>query len=360
MSTPQLEDGFVRIANKLLEAILGGGFSHREQSVIITIIRKTYGYGKKEDDMSAAQIGTMCNVARQHVTSTLNALAARNVITKRQGKYGMIVGIQKDHRKWITAGQMKAVPGGEQDEEDSPKSGLVPKQDASQIGTGDSPESGQVDSPKSGHTKDNLPKENHQKTNSCAPQADHDQGDGASAGTKAKARPSLAGELAARFERFYDAYPRKRARGAAEKAFAKLAPDDATVDLMVAAVARLQQAGEWTNPKFIPHPASWLNATGWLDQVQTEYSPAEADVIAIFNELLGDQMGCVSATMFDPARAALIREFLTFNDKPDLARRFFTWFGKTSEAPPRAGFNWLISRRVYGDAIDGAYTRQTV
>jgi hypothetical protein len=123
-------------------------------------------------------------------------------------------------------------------------------------------------------------------------------------------------------------------------------------------VARLLQSGEWTNPKFIPHPATWLNDGGWLDVVQTAYSADEAEVIEVFNELLGDQLGRVSATAFDTTRAALIREFLTFNDKPELARRFFGWFSKTSEAPPRAGMDWLISRKVYADACEGKYTRK--
>lgn len=162
--TPQLEDGYVRIANELLEAILSFDFSHREQSVVLTIIRKTYGYGKKEDDISAAQIGAMCGIARQHVTSTLNVLALRNVITKRPGRFGTIIGIQKDHRKWVRAEQM--VPASPELGQGSPEKGLVPKQDAT------SPELGQVDSPESGHTKDNLPKDNLQKTGPTASRPD--------------------------------------------------------------------------------------------------------------------------------------------------------------------------------------------
>lgn len=109
-STPQLEDGFTMLANELMERVLGFGFSHREQSVVFTILRKTYGYGKKEDDMSASQIGEMCRISRQHVTTTLNLLALRNVISKRPGRYGSIIGMQKDHRRWITAQQMKTLP----------------------------------------------------------------------------------------------------------------------------------------------------------------------------------------------------------------------------------------------------------
>lgn len=178
-STPQTEDGYLMIANELLEAILGFGFSLREQSVLLTIIRKTYGYKKKEDDISASQISEMCGVPRQHVTTTLNMLALRNVITKRAGRYGSVIGIQKNHRKWITAEQMRSIPAcpeagqvaGHTDAEIDREQGdsLVPNQDTCpELGhvpnqVMGSPDLGQVDSPDLGHTKENLPKENQQK-----------------------------------------------------------------------------------------------------------------------------------------------------------------------------------------------------
>lgn len=156
MASPQLEDGFIRIANELMEAILGFGFSHREVVVLFSIIRKTYGYGKKTDDISASQLSELCKVPRQHVTTTLNTLAQRNVITKRAGKFGTILGIQKNYKKWISAEQMKAVasPGSGHG---CPDSGHVPQQD---IGC---PDSGQLASPTVGHTKDNVTKDNLQK-----------------------------------------------------------------------------------------------------------------------------------------------------------------------------------------------------
>jgi phage replication O-like protein O len=350
MGTPQLEDGHVRIANALLEAILVFGFSQRELLVLLTIIRKTYGFNKKADDMSASQIGALCGVARQHVTTTLNGLAARNVITKTPGEYGMIIGIQKDHRKWVSTAQIGTA--------DSPESGLVPNQDMSQIGTGGSPESGQVDSPDSGHTKDNLPKDNHQKTKSCAPDAGGDAADETPAGRLGRAKTGIVAERRARFDRFYDAYPRKRSRGAAEKAFAKINPDDETVDLMLAAVARLQQSGEWTDPKFIPHPATWLNASGWLDQVQTAYTADEVEVIEAFNGALGEQLGVVALAPFAADRAAAIRDFRTFSDKPGFVERFFPWLRTNATFPPSVGFDWVISRKGYANLTSGQHSRK--
>lgn len=156
MASPQLEDGFIRIANELMEAILGFGFSHREVVVLFSIIRKTYGYGKKTDDISASQLSELCKVPRQHVTTTLNALAQRNVISKTGGKFGTIIGIQKNHKKWISSSQMKLIACPDLGQ-GCPDTGHVPPQDRG------CPDSGQFDSPTAGHTKDNLTKDNLQK-----------------------------------------------------------------------------------------------------------------------------------------------------------------------------------------------------
>lgn len=165
MGNPQLEDGHVRIANELLEAILAFGFSQRELLVLLTIIRKTYGFNKKEDDMSASQIGGMCGLARPHVTAVLNQLAQRNVISKRQGTFGCVVGIQKNPKKWVSNDALAStdlVRGGSTDSVHGCSTDLVqgctdsvrvPNQ---YMGCTDSV---QVDSTDSVHTKDNLPKD---------------------------------------------------------------------------------------------------------------------------------------------------------------------------------------------------------
>lgn len=101
-NSPQVEDGYIRIANSLLEAILAFGFTQRELLVLMAIMRKTYGFNKKNDDMSASQIAALCNMARSHVTATLGSLASRNIITKSAGRFGSVIGIQKNHRLWIS------------------------------------------------------------------------------------------------------------------------------------------------------------------------------------------------------------------------------------------------------------------
>ncbi|NUA26125.1 replication protein [Cupriavidus basilensis] len=181
-TSPQLEDGYVRIANELYDAILAFPFTGREQKVVWTILRKTYGYGKKLDDISASQIGALCGLERPHVTTTLNKLASMNVIVKRAGQFGSLIGINKNYRAWKEAGKSDVSPStksvqvyqigtsgaeraglpGESAQSlsepsfagnGSTDSVLVPEEYAPRT------ESVQVDSTDSVHTKDNLPKD---------------------------------------------------------------------------------------------------------------------------------------------------------------------------------------------------------
>lgn len=150
--SPQLEDGHIRIANELFDAIMAFPFTGRQLKVVLAVLRKTYGYGKKEDDISASQIGTLCGIARSHVTATLQQLVGLNVLMKSAGHYGSMVGINKDYSKWIEADSASAKTVHPRTE-----SVHVPKMVSA------STESVQVDSTDSVHTKDNLPKDNKQK-----------------------------------------------------------------------------------------------------------------------------------------------------------------------------------------------------
>lgn len=156
---PQLEEGHIRIANELFDAVLRAKLKYSTQTVLLAVMRKTYGYGKKEDDVSASQLGELCAMSRQHVTTALNELADRNIITKKPGVYGTVVGVNKDYSKWVLGspkqGQVSKSRTSKSMRNDSPNLGQVNESRTTLA----SPNLGQVDSPNLGHTKDNLPKE---------------------------------------------------------------------------------------------------------------------------------------------------------------------------------------------------------
>ncbi|HKN01012.1 MAG TPA: hypothetical protein VJX23_10895 [Candidatus Binataceae bacterium] len=74
-------------------------------------------------------------------------------------------------------------------------------------------------------------------------------------------------ETAPTFERFYLAYPRHKAREAAEKAWNKLAPAQR---IRVLADIERRKATEWAgkDPHYLPFPASYLNGKRWTDEIE--------------------------------------------------------------------------------------------
>lgn len=75
------------------------------------------------------------------------------------------------------------------------------------------------------------------------------------------------------FDEFWAAYPLKKSKANALKAWQKLNPDAETLKAILDAIAWQSKDEAWTKDggKFIPHGATWINAQRWLDE-----APAEA------------------------------------------------------------------------------------
>lgn len=72
----------------------------------------------------------------------------------------------------------------------------------------------------------------------------------------------------ARFETFWNAYPRKVAKKTARVAFARLNPDHELFTRLLDAIAAQRVSRQWRErPQFIPYPATWLNGERWMDEV---------------------------------------------------------------------------------------------
>lgn len=70
----------------------------------------------------------------------------------------------------------------------------------------------------------------------------------------------------ARFETFWDAYPRKVAKKDARVAFARVNPDMELFTRMLEAIAAQRVSKQWRDG-FIPYPATWLNGERWADEI---------------------------------------------------------------------------------------------
>lgn len=79
------------------------------------------------------------------------------------------------------------------------------------------------------------------------------------------------------FERFWSAYPRKVAVGAARKAWAALRPDPELAEAIIAGAERYRAATAATEPKFVAHGATWLRAERWRDEAEPSARPKLSD-----------------------------------------------------------------------------------
>ena len=90
------------------------------------------------------------------------------------------------------------------------------------------------------------------------------------------------------FDLFWAAYPRRKSKGHALIAWKKINPNEQLVETMISKIEQAKTSEGWTKDggKFIPHPATWLNAIGWEDDyepVKKPYSEKTARTIENLN-----------------------------------------------------------------------------
>ena len=88
----QVENGeYVRLHHAILEALAQARLSGAEFRCVMALLRKTYGWNKKEDRISLSQWAAATNTARPHVLQTLNGLVEKRVILRW---------VDADHATW--------------------------------------------------------------------------------------------------------------------------------------------------------------------------------------------------------------------------------------------------------------------
>src|SRR3990167_11373644 len=102
MANPQIENGYTKIANEILEKLVNTPLLGAEFQVLLFIIRKTYGYNKKQDRISFTQFEKGTGISRQTINKTIKNLVAKGMIVKiylPEGNIGYT--FIKDHEKWV-------------------------------------------------------------------------------------------------------------------------------------------------------------------------------------------------------------------------------------------------------------------
>lgn len=78
----QLEDGYTRIANELMDAAMKAPFTSREARVFRAVERATFGWNKKKAWLAASVLSEMTGLTAQNASKALNSLIKKRVIIR--------------------------------------------------------------------------------------------------------------------------------------------------------------------------------------------------------------------------------------------------------------------------------------
>ena len=98
---PQIENGYVRIASELLDAIILYRIPGEQMKVFLFIIRKTYGFRKKSDHIALSQFVIATGMKKPTVCRALKGLKDKNLIViKKDNKIALNYSINKYYKQW--------------------------------------------------------------------------------------------------------------------------------------------------------------------------------------------------------------------------------------------------------------------
>jgi phage replication O-like protein O len=225
LANPQKENGHVDIANDIAEALARIRLPGQCVQVLWVILRKTYGWQKKNDWISLSQFSQMTGMKKPHVIRALRKLIEMRIVIKKGNGATVSYGVQKDYHRW------KALP----------KKITLPKKVISIT------QKDNLALPKKVPTINTITNNTYTNKRACED-----------------------------FEKFWQAYPRKIGKAYAKKCWLKLVKTESiTIDVVDKITATLEQQIKYWKRKQrdmekIPHPSTWLNQQRWEDEIHEE------------------------------------------------------------------------------------------
>ncbi|EFD8954272.1 replication protein [Escherichia coli] len=251
-----LDDGYARLSNMLLEAYSGADLTKRQFKVLLAILRKTYGWNKPMDRITDSQLSEITKLPVKRCNEAKLELVRMNIIKQQGGMFGP----NKNISEWC-------IP---QNEGKSPKT-----RDKTSLKLGDCYPS------KQGDTKDTITKEKRNNKNTmsesvrteCEKSPDrHEETDKAfeeifwCAGMRKAGKKNAASAFRTQFREW-----RKTTRGTASEFATMLAEDIA---------CRLGK--QFGFDRLLP--SSYLNGQRWNDEkpetIQPQSKPSSAITVS--------------------------------------------------------------------------------
>ena len=103
IASPQKENGYTPIANELLEQIYSASLNGTQVKIILFIARYTYGFSRKEHELSVTFISRGVGVNRKNVILEIRSLVEMKVVDIVQEYTAIknrVLKINKDYEQW--------------------------------------------------------------------------------------------------------------------------------------------------------------------------------------------------------------------------------------------------------------------
>lgn len=106
MANPQKENGYTPIANELFDAIVHFRIPGELRQIFDAVMRKTYGFNKKEDDIANSQLVILTGMKKGNISRALSKLITHKLVIRSDNNSpnGIKLKINKDYSEWIKFG----------------------------------------------------------------------------------------------------------------------------------------------------------------------------------------------------------------------------------------------------------------
>jgi phage replication O-like protein O len=104
VSDVQLENGYTRIANELLEVIYSTNFNATQLKIVLCIIRYTYGFSRISHNISISFLSKATGVSKRYISDELKKMIDNKVVTviqEHSTTTSRILKLNKNYSQWI-------------------------------------------------------------------------------------------------------------------------------------------------------------------------------------------------------------------------------------------------------------------
>lgn len=108
MASPQKENGYTAIANEIMDKLMKTRIPGEARQVLDCILRKTYGWNKKQDRISLSQFEKYTGIKKPNIIRALGKLLSMNIIIQKDNAtviqkdnaVGYVYEFNKDFETW--------------------------------------------------------------------------------------------------------------------------------------------------------------------------------------------------------------------------------------------------------------------